>query len=613
MDRIITYEDKCVGCNKCIEACPVDFANEVYMTSEDERKIRVDDTYCIHCGACLEACDHSARDFTDDTDEFFRDLAKGEKISIVAAPAALTNFDDPKRLFGWLKSMGVNKIYDVSFGADITTWAYLRAIEKYNLKSVVAQPCPAIINYCERYIPEILPSMSPMQSPLMCMAVYLRKYQGVKDKLAFLSPCIAKVDEIHDPNNRNLVQYNVTFRKLLEKIKNENIRLQSYPATEFDGTPSGIGHTYSRPGGLKENIRVTHPDMRIRQIESPKLAYPYLREYLERKKTNKPLPQVVDILNCGEGCNKGPGTNQHMAIDDIDALTDNRKEKKLTEQVQTTNKGVVYAPYVYFDKNLNLEDFKRAYANKKLPGIESKDNLDDVYDKLGKKTPSSKEINCFACGYGSCERFARAIKRGKNLPESCIDYERKLLVAASQTEHERHDKLSGKVNAVVDAVHEVAATSSKNSKRVHEISTQIASLADYSKDLKTGASLVVERINDFAKASAAIMKIAGQTNLLALNAAIEAARAGEQGRGFAVVADEVRKLAGATNETVKSTEQSQAGAVDEVEKMEKVAEDIAKRVIELSESVRLIAESTELASEECKNVSQMAASIVEDC
>ncbi|MBQ9377928.1 MAG: 4Fe-4S binding protein, partial [Schwartzia sp.] len=63
MHRILTYEDKCTACNKCIEACPVDVANEVYLTADGSRKLRVDDTYCIHCGACLNACDHGARDY----------------------------------------------------------------------------------------------------------------------------------------------------------------------------------------------------------------------------------------------------------------------------------------------------------------------------------------------------------------------------------------------------------------------------------------------------------------------------------------------------------------------------------------------------------------------
>ncbi|MBR5163866.1 MAG: 4Fe-4S binding protein, partial [Schwartzia sp.] len=270
MSRIFTYEDKCTGCNKCIEVCPVDCANEVYLDTNGARKIRVDGTYCIHCGACLGVCDHGARDYTDDTEQFFQDLASGESISVIAAPAAQVNFDDMDRLFGWLKSMGVKHIYDVSMGADITTWAYLRAIEKYRLESVVAQPCPAIINYCERYIPDILPYLSPIHSPMMCLAVYLRKYQNVSDKLVFLSPCVAKTDEINDANNRGLVQYNVTFKKLQEKIEREGVNLKMYPAADFEGMEAALGHTYSRPGGLKENIAVTNPEIWVRQIESPK-------------------------------------------------------------------------------------------------------------------------------------------------------------------------------------------------------------------------------------------------------------------------------------------------------------------------------------------------------
>lgn len=610
MDRILTIEDKCVGCNKCIEICPVDLANEVYVTADGARKIRVDDTYCLHCGACIGVCDHGARDYTDDTDDFFRDLAAGESISIVAAPAALTNFAEAERVFGYLKSKGVRHFYDVSMGADITTWAYLRAIEKYGLKSVVAQPCPAIINYCERYIPDIIPALSPMQSPLMCLAVYLRKYQGVTDKLAFLSPCVAKVDEIHDPNNKNLVQYNVTFRKLQEKIVREGVRVASFAPVPFEGRPAGIGHTYSRPGGLKENIRITHPDLWVRQIESPKLAYPYLREYLQRRKEGKPLPTVVDILNCGEGCNMGPGTNQHLALDDIDAQTNKRKGERLKRDVRQTPAGAEYAPYAYFDENLKLEDFRREYKNKDLHSFAQSKDLEDVYRKLGKNTTEARKINCFACGYGSCEKFAQAMKHGKNIPESCIDYERNLVATAHKSDRERNARLTDKVQNIVDSMHQVAVSSSENAKHVNEISLQIEKLAASSDKLQAGAIHVAETMQKSAAASKAIMKIANQTNLLALNAAIEAAHAGEAGRGFNVVAEEVRKLAQATNETVQTTEDNQKRAVDETGQMKQIAESITEQIKAISNFIALISTATEETSAQCQEVSATANSIV---
>ena len=608
--EIIVTRDNCVACNKCIEACPVDCANEVYIAPDGQRKIRVDDKYCIHCGACIAACDHNAREYVDDTEDFFRDLAAGQSISVVAAPAALTNFPDLWRVFGWLKSLGVRHFYDVSMGADITTWAYLRAIEKYGLKSVIAQPCPAIINYCERYIPEILPSLSPMQSPLMCLAVYLRKYQNVTDKLAFLSPCIAKIDEIHDPNNHDMVQYNVTYCKLQEKMEREGVRLTGYAPVYFEGRPAGIGHTYSRPGGLKENIRVTDPDIWIRQIESPELAYPYLRKYLERKRAGKPLPTVVDILNCGEGCNMGPGTRQNLDLDDIDAETNKRKADRWQEQVKETPRGVEYAPYVYFDQHLKLEDFKREYNDKNIHGFFSDKNLDEVYAKLGKKTPLSRRINCFACGYGSCERFAQAVKMGKNLPDSCVDYERNLVAGAADIEKKRAEELSAKVTNIVESINQIAVASSDNAKHVSEISQQIERLSHSSDKLRDGATGVANTIQETAKASRSIMKIANQTNLLALNAAIEAAHAGEAGRGFNVVAEEVRKLAQATNETVQTTEQNQHKAVEETMNMKEVADRISEQVKSINDFILLISAATEQASAQCEEVSATANSIV---
>ena len=60
----------------------------VAVTEEDgTERIQVDPARCIGCGACMDACKHGAREFEDDTEQFFADLAKGEKISILLAPA----------------------------------------------------------------------------------------------------------------------------------------------------------------------------------------------------------------------------------------------------------------------------------------------------------------------------------------------------------------------------------------------------------------------------------------------------------------------------------------------------------------------------------------------
>ena len=74
MRQIITVdEDKCVGCNACVRACPVQ-ANKVRLKgdSNDEFVVNIDHAACISCGECVKACNHGARSYIDDIDEFVK-------------------------------------------------------------------------------------------------------------------------------------------------------------------------------------------------------------------------------------------------------------------------------------------------------------------------------------------------------------------------------------------------------------------------------------------------------------------------------------------------------------------------------------------------------------
>lgn len=136
---------------------------------------------------------------------------------------------------------------------------------------------------------------------------------------------------------------------------------------------------------------------------------------------------------------------------------------------------------------------------------------------------------------------------------------------ASRAAKERTEAGQKKVQASIDAMQAIEASSGKISK--------ITSLID---------------------------DIAFQTNLLALNAGVEAARAGESGRGFAVVASEVRQLAQRSAEAAKeitdlinlTSEQVQNGVrlVNEsgtaLEEISGYAEETRDRVSNLATSSR---------------------------
>jgi len=114
---------------------------------------------------------------------------------VVAAPSIKTNIPDWERLFTYLKQLGVNKIYDVSFGADICVWAQINYVQQSGFQPVITQPCPVIVSYCEMYRQDLLKYLSRSQSPMACLSVYMKEYEGITDQIAALSPCIAKANE----------------------------------------------------------------------------------------------------------------------------------------------------------------------------------------------------------------------------------------------------------------------------------------------------------------------------------------------------------------------------------------------------------------------------------
>lgn len=65
--------------------------------------------------------------------------------------------------------MGVNHLLNVSFGADITTWGYLNYIRQNHFLGGISQMCPTVVSYIERYMPELLGKLIPVQSPIMLL------------------------------------------------------------------------------------------------------------------------------------------------------------------------------------------------------------------------------------------------------------------------------------------------------------------------------------------------------------------------------------------------------------------------------------------------------------
>ena len=422
----IYTNEKCVGCNLCISLCPCVEAN-VVVIEDDAEKIYINKDKCISCGVCLRSCIHDARDYRDDTDRFFADLKSKKTISIIVAPAIRSNIKDWPRLLGFLKSMGVNAIYDASFGADICTWAYLRYIAQNKVRGMISQPCPSIVNYIEHYAHELLEYLMPIQSPVVCTAIYMSKYKKIEGSYAFLSPCVAKIDEISDPNTHGLISYNVTFKKMMEYLAASQLDYLNFAPLEYDDKTRGLGSIYPTPGGLTANIQQYVSDEWIFQIE----GQPYVKNFLSAYKSEKdsPLrPFLVDILDCKHGCNAGTGAC--LTSDDaymIERFMHNIRTEAVRNNAakEKTSFGLNFSK---FDETLLLADFHRSYEAKGIPDIIlSPEKKEAVFLMLKKTTEKSRKRDCRACGYSTCENMVQAIAAGLNHTENCSDYKRTVL------------------------------------------------------------------------------------------------------------------------------------------------------------------------------------------
>lgn len=629
-DSLVFTNDNCVGCNKCISVCPVLTANHAVI-EDGKNKIVVDGKQCVACGACFDACAHEARSFNDDTERFFEDLKKGEKISLLLAPAFLANYPrEYGSVLGGLKQLGVNRIISISFGADITTWGYIKYITEHNFTGGISQPCPAIVGYIEKYIPELIPSLVPVHSPMMCGAIYVKKYMKVSDKLAFISPCIAKKNEIDDPNCGGYVSYNVTFDHLMEYVRRHNI---SGPAVT-DEIEYGLGSIYPMPGGLKENVYwFCGDDVFIRQIEGEKHAYEFLEDYKSRVLGHKELPFMVDALNCAKGCIYGTGVEDAKTKTD-DTLYELQKIKEASKKNGRLNAwSRNLSPKQRLDrfnkqfKELDINDFIRHYTDKSK-GLEiQKPNtsvLNDIFNDMEKRTEEQRKINCSACGYNTCKDMAAAIYNECNYKDNCIQFVKGEVEKDSELAKQMAEEMELKNNEIMEknnmiaslvsevnedfanldtSIKDMAAGNNSNGRESTGISQSMADVVTFCDQLKEALNGIQELLVKLEENNLEITNVAEETNLLALNASIEAARAGESGRGFAIIAENIKKLADLSKDTASDSDSNKEqiqGAIEELlgnaEKLIEIIDGVNLRVTNLAASTEEIAASADMVS-----------------
>lgn len=621
-------KDKCVNCHRCIAVCPAKMCN-----NGAGEFVNVNPDLCIGCGECVEACTHGARYGIDDSEEFFQDLKKGEKIIAIVAPAIAASFDGKYLEFnGWLKSLGVKACFDVSYGAELTTKSYVEFIKKNNPKLVVAQPCPVLVTFVEIYRPELIPYLAPAGSPMHHTMKWIREFKPeyAKAKIAVISPCYAKKREFDEIG---LGDYNVTIKSIEKYFAQNNVNLQDYPQENYETPPAERAVSYSTPGGLMRTTERFLPGVSniTRKIEGHPQVFDYLAHLSTSiKHGDSPVFQLVDCLNCDMGCNAGPATsNRGKHRDKVEGFIERRVKKQAllagNNKKPIKDKAMNKSLNKFWKEDLygrTYQDFSKYFVTTfKKP---TEEEIQSIYRKM-RKFKKQDILNCGACGYKNCEQMAVAIHNKLNKPENCAHF-MNIIVGEMQTQHQ--EEIQNTINLTISSVSDKVMTTGERVQNLAQIVNSMAScvtqssaaieqmvanvasisnildknakavedLAGASQRGREGLNSVAQMISDIKAGSngleetnSVIRNISSQTRLLSMNAAIEAAHAGEAGRGFSVVAEEIRKLAensGVQAKKISKVLKDIKSLIDSTSEASGDAQQRFEQVVELSDQVK---------------------------
>jgi len=278
---------QCIDCGNCISACNnqgIDFLHiSGHNHTQEVKPVKDKFKACIYCGQCANVCPVAAAQEQGQWQQVEAALKNKNKIVVAQfAPAVRVSIGEEfglpygyncaKKINTALKQLGFNYIFDINFGADITTMTEAEElIERMNDKKAVfpmtTSCCPAWVAYVDFYHPELLPNLTTARSPQIHGAGAIKSYFAKKNKLnskkievVSIVPCTSKKYEAArkelNYQGHQLVDHVLTTRELAYILKKNKIDLATLPESEVEpmfNDGSGAAAIYGASGGVMES------------------------------------------------------------------------------------------------------------------------------------------------------------------------------------------------------------------------------------------------------------------------------------------------------------------------------------------------------------------------
>lgn len=288
---VVRDPSKCILCGDCVRMCEetigmgiIDFARRGYnMRVSPAFGRNLSETHCISCGQCAAVCPTGAITIYNQIGKAWRAIHDPQKRVVVQiAPAVRVAVGEAfglpagqnvlDQLVTALKFMGVDEVYDTTFGADFTTieesQEFLARLEKGGPFPMFTSCCPAWVKYLELNNPKYLKNISTCKSPMEMFAAVLKDQYARKDEedgrttyhIAIM-PCTAKKMEAKRPefqhDGKPDVDLVLTTQEIIMMIKESGIRFAELEGESPDlpfGMGTGAATIFGTTGGVAEAV-----------------------------------------------------------------------------------------------------------------------------------------------------------------------------------------------------------------------------------------------------------------------------------------------------------------------------------------------------------------------
>ena len=421
-----TVKDRCRMCYTCVRECP---AKAIRIVGGQAEVIA---ERCVACGNCVRVCSQGAKRAANCRDEVAALLATDRPTAACLAPSFPADFPDMhfRVLVGQLRALGFDLVTEVAFGADLVAERYHRLKAQSRGARHIGANCPAIVSFVERYHPGEVAKLTPVVSPMIAMARALRHLHGQDLQVVFIGPCIAKMAEAAEPTLAGDVDAVLTFADLRAMLEEARIGALDCEPSDFDPPHPGLGALFPISRGMLQAAELTEDLMQDDVVAADGLggAVTAIEEFAEGNLE----VELLEVLMC-RGCIMGPG----MTTQDSRLL----RRARISQYTRYRMGSLDVDTWRRDRDRLSDLDLSRGYQpNDQRLGSPSDADIQAILERMGKTGPGD-ELNCGACGYGTCREQAIAIYKGFAEAEMCLPHTIHQLQKAVEDLRESHQQL----------------------------------------------------------------------------------------------------------------------------------------------------------------------------